>query len=167
MEEIRMNIFDMINKIKSQNGKPDFVSLVEELADIFEYEKVELDDVVTGVNELITITLKQSDEVVKESCLHALLTAATYQDIAEIVNWDELYSSIKNFNDECVGYIITILGFSRNEKYKSLIEDYTKHPNDDIKETAEEALLEYSFFSSKNCPSTNQTPGDSQGDLKK
>jgi len=56
------------------------------------------------------------------------------------VTWDTVAASLPDLDLACLEHALVILGFSRDPKYRAKVELYLASPDENIRQTASEAL---------------------------
>lgn len=87
--------------------------------------------------------MNQSDDDIKESILNAILEGSKSPFVEKSINLTPIVNNLANFNDECLSYILSILGNSGNYKYRSIIESYKTKSM--LEDDVEEALSELDY----------------------
>ncbi|MBA4538797.1 hypothetical protein H1Z61_17105 [Bacillus aquiflavi] len=113
------------------------------IGDILEYGNISRDEAIEEMNILIKHLVQQDDNDIKEAILSIILNAEDTRSIDKELDLDPIVSNLKKFNDECISYILSMLGYSGKEKYRSTIEQFKKNPR--LEEDVEDALLELDF----------------------
>ena len=93
----------------------------DDMNDVFEYGNISDEDVVKLCNQILIESKDEKSDVVLESMYHAVFTAMNCRDIGNQLEIDSILDVINNFNQEILDYIISILAFTGNRKYISII----------------------------------------------
>lgn len=93
----------------------------DDMSDVFEYGNISDQEVVKLCNQILMESKDEKSDVVLESMYHAVFTAANCRDIGSQLEVHSILDVINNFNQEILDYIISILAFTGNRKYISII----------------------------------------------
>ena len=93
----------------------------DDMSDIFEYGNISEEEVVKFWNQILIESKDEKSDVVLETMYHAVFTAVNCRDIGNQLEIDSILDVINNFNQEISDYIISILAFTGNRKYISII----------------------------------------------
>lgn len=145
-----MNLVDRTNNIFTFETALEQENEISEIGDIFEYGTVQEDELIEVVNLMLSFVVRDIEDSVRENLLNAVNNALVYQNIGTKVSFDILLPFLSKFSEEDLSYILTFLGFSGKQRYKSILENYLICDNEEIKETAQEALYEIAFRIKKN-----------------
>lgn len=125
---------------KSKNEKLEAVGYIR---DVLDYGDEPDDKAIEIINNLAVQATLQDDNEINESILNAMLEGSKAPDVEKSINLTPLINHLNKFNDECLSYILSMLGYSGNVKYKKIIESYKD--NFKLEEDVEEALLELDY----------------------
>ncbi|EOL41152.1 hypothetical protein RV11_GL001778 [Enterococcus phoeniculicola] len=125
---------------KSKNEKLEAVGYIR---DVLDYGDEPDDKAIEIINNLAVQVTLQDDNEINESILNAMLEGSKAPDVEKSINLTPLINHLNKFNDECLSYILSMLGYSGNVKYKKIIESYKD--NFKLEEDVEEALLELDY----------------------
>lgn len=93
----------------------------DDMSDVFEYGNISDEEVVNLCNQILIESKDEKSNVVLESMYHAVFTAMNCCDIGNQLEIDSILDVINDFNQEILDYIISILAFTGNRKYISII----------------------------------------------
>ena len=93
----------------------------DDMSDVFEYGNISDEEVVKLCNQILIESKDEKSDVVLEAMYHAVFTAVNCRDIGNKLEIDSILDVINNFNQEISDYIISILAFTGNRKYISVI----------------------------------------------
>lgn len=93
----------------------------DDMNDVFEYGNISDEEVVKLCNQILIESKDEKSDVVLESMYHAVFTAMNCRDIGNQLEIGSILDVINNFNQEILDYIISILAFTGNRKYISII----------------------------------------------
>lgn len=111
----------------------------DELSDIFEYGNMSDEEVLECCNQILMRSKDEKNEMVLEAMFHAIFTAMNCRDIGNKVDIDSILDYIYDYNEEISDYIISILAYTGNQEYISIIRKIgVKYENLDIVEAIEE-----------------------------
>lgn len=114
-------------------------SAADQLADWLEACQLSDSDFIRVVEALLVAADREPDDVARESIFNALSSASMSNPGAPI-DWSSVASSLESLAPDCLEHALLALGFSGNADFKSRIEQYLKHPDEVIRETASEAI---------------------------
>ncbi|MFW0778913.1 hypothetical protein [Rossellomorea marisflavi] len=118
---------------------------IEDIGDSLEYGDFDRPEIIEGVNLLLSHIPMVKNDTVKESMLHAIHNGIVYQDIASEISLDLLLPYLSTFNEEHLTYVLTFLGFSGESKYGQILKTFIHHSSEEIRNTAEEAIIELEY----------------------
>ena len=93
----------------------------DDMSDVFEYGNISDEEVVKLCNQILIESKDEKSDVVLEAMYHAVFTAVNCRDIGNKLEIVSILDVINNFNQEISDYIISILAFTGNRKYISVI----------------------------------------------
>ncbi|EJL20317.1 hypothetical protein [Brevibacillus sp. BC25] len=132
------------------NRNKDLDLKLDEIGDLLEYGTLNRNEVIKFTEYALVLAIAEENTAVKESLFRILLNAVTFQDVADKVEWDKLANALPSLHDPILDYALTIIGFSKNQKFINVIEPYLNSPTDYIRETAAEALVEINYDPEKS-----------------
>jgi len=94
----------------------------DDMSDVFEYGSMTDEDVVKLCNQILIESKDEKRDAVLEAMYHAVFTAVDSRNISNQLEIDGILDVINNFNEEISDYIISILAYTGNRKYISVIE---------------------------------------------
>lgn len=144
-----MNLIDEIKNVILLSDEKEKENVIEKIGDLFEYGNLDKNEVIEGVNLLLSHVVHEKNSSIKESMLHSINNALVYKDVAADVSLDVLLPYCSSFDVEDLTYVLSFLGFSGNLKYFTVLKSYLNHTNVEIQEAAQEAITEIEFRSSK------------------
>ena len=111
----------------------------EKIGDILEYGSITDEEAVKLCNQIICDSTLVLDDKLLESMFYAIFTGVNNRNIASELNLDCVINNIDKYNDEILDYIITILAYTGDEQYLSILSRIgeTKE-NLDVNEAIEE-----------------------------
>lgn len=127
----------------SEKNKNDKLEAVGFIRDILDYGDEPDDEAIKIIDNLAVQATLQDDNDIKESILDAMLEGSKAPDVEKSINLTPIINHLNEFNDECLSYILSMLGNSENVKYKTIIESYKD--NSKLEEDVEEALTELDY----------------------
>jgi len=134
----------MVNLISTLNDtsktSEEKLDAVGAITDSFYFASMSENEAIHIINELIEQIIKQPDNSIKESILELMLDGYCSYNIEKKINLEPIVEQIHSFNDQCLSYILTLLGWSGKEEYRDLITSFFS--NTRFKEDVEEALIE-------------------------
>ncbi|MBO1300807.1 MULTISPECIES: hypothetical protein [unclassified Enterococcus] len=135
---------DWLNTLKNQQkNKIDKLETVGYIRDILEYGDISKNNAKKFIDILAVQATLQDDDDIKELILDAILEGSKDPDLEKSIDLNPIIHHLTDFNDECLSYILTLLGNSGNVKYRQIIESYKG--NSRLKEDVEEALSELDY----------------------
>ena len=133
-----MNSINILNDTsKSNKEKLDAVGAIR---DSLDFASVTEKEAIGIINELVQQVIKQQETDIKESILGAMIDGYCSYDVEKSIDLEPIVDQIQSFNEQCLGYILTLLGWSGKEKYRDLIISFSDNLN--LTEDIEEALSE-------------------------
>ncbi|MBC1968686.1 hypothetical protein [Listeria marthii] len=141
-----MNWLTVLNNPKK--SKKDKLEAIGFIRDTLDYGRKPDDMVVEIINNLSKQAVKQDDSDIKESILDAMLEGSKAPFVEKTINLGPIVKHLNEFNDECLSYILSLLGNSGKKDYRTIIESYKT--NSRLKEDVEEALLELDYRITNN-----------------
>ncbi|MBC2328965.1 hypothetical protein [Listeria swaminathanii] len=126
-----------------KKSKKDKLEAIGFIRDTLDYGRKPDDMVVEIINNLSKQAVKQDDSDIKESILDAMLEGSKAPFVEKSVNLSPVVKHLNEFNDECLSYILSLLGNSGKKDYRAIIESYKT--NLSLKEDVEEALAEMDY----------------------
>lgn len=127
----------------SEKNKNDKLKAVGYIRDILDYGDEPDDKAIEIIDNLAVQATLQDDNDVKESILDAMLEGSKAPEVEKSINLNPIIKHLNEFNDECLSYILSMLGNSGNVKYKAIIESYKD--NTQLEGDVEEALSELDY----------------------
>ena len=122
---------------------------LDQLKHVFEHaHNLDPVDVGEGVQILLDTALQvdPADKEMKEAFLETINDAVVYHDVGDRVNWDGLATELPSLEQKpLLEYGLHLLGFSGQEKYLPVIEQYTHHSDPDVKAMVEDAINEITY----------------------
>ncbi|MED1783466.1 hypothetical protein P4V43_16745 [Brevibacillus fortis] len=132
------------------NRNKDLDLKLDEISDLLEYGSLNRNEVIKFTEYALDLAIAEENRAVKESLFRILLNAVTFQEVAKTVEWDKLANVIPTLDAPILDYALTIIGFSKNQKFINVIEPYLHSPTDYIRQTAAEALVEINYDPEKS-----------------
>ncbi|MGX7418403.1 hypothetical protein ACWOFR_06315 [Carnobacterium gallinarum] len=126
-----------------EKNKDDKLEAVGYIRDMLDYGDKPDDKAIKIIDNLAVQATLQNDNDIKESILDAMLEGSKAPDIEKSINLTPIINHLNEFNDECLSYILSMLGNSGNVKYRQIIESYKD--NSKLEEDVEEALSELDY----------------------
>ncbi|ALS02153.1 hypothetical protein ATZ33_12405 [Enterococcus silesiacus] len=127
----------------SEKSKNDKLEAVGYIRDILDYGGESDDNTIKIIDNLSVQATLQNDDDIKESILDAMLEGSKAPSVEKSINLTPIINHLNGFNDECLSYILSMLGNSGNIKYRPIIELYKD--NSKLEEDVEEALSELDY----------------------
>ncbi|KQO14761.1 hypothetical protein [Paenibacillus sp. Leaf72] len=143
-----MKLVEKLNSIFSMDDEVEKENAIEAIGDILEYGGLDTNEIIEGVNSLISYVVLEKNDTLKESILHTINNAIVYQNVAAEISLDVFIPYISSLKVEYLTYVISFLGFSGNHKYVPILETFLIHPSKEIQEAAKEALSEIKYRNS-------------------
>lgn len=135
---------DWLNILKnSAESKEDKLKAVGYIRDILDFGSEKDDAALAIINILSEQVVKQNDDDIKEAILDAMLEGSKAPFVEKSMNLKPIVEHLTEFNDECLSYILSMLGNSGNNDYRFVIESYKT--NLKLEEDVEEALSELDY----------------------
>ncbi|MEI5988990.1 hypothetical protein A5881_000477 [Enterococcus termitis] len=127
----------------SKKSKKDKLEAVGYIRDILDYGGESENTSIKIIDSLSVQVVLQNDDDVKESMLDAMLEGSKAPFVEKTIDLTPIVHHLSEFNDECLSYILSMLGNSGNIEYRPIIESYKG--NSMLEEDVEEALSELDY----------------------
>ncbi|MBF2397945.1 hypothetical protein IA932_02650 [Listeria marthii] len=131
-----------------KKSKRDKLEAIGFIRDTLDYGDIPDNTALKIVNNLAKQVVKQNDLDIKQSILDAMLEGSKAPFVEKTINLGPVVKHLNEFNDECLSYILSLLGNSGKKDYRTIIESYKT--NSRLKEDVEEALLELDYRITNN-----------------
>jgi hypothetical protein len=116
----------------------------EELGDLLEYGKWPETDVAQTADLLIDAACQEQDAQARESQLNSLAVLSS-KHIGVKASWQRLAVSLSAFDNSSLENALSALGFSRDLKFKAVLQGYLNHIDPAIRLAATHALRELTY----------------------
>ncbi|BAO07121.1 hypothetical protein ABVF54_08350 [Enterococcus mundtii] len=127
---------DWLDTLKNQQkNKNDKLEAVGYIRDILDYGDMSKNNAKKFIDNLAVQATLQDDDDIKELILDAILEGSKDPDLEKSIDLNPIIHHLNDFNDECLSYILSLLGNSGNVKYRQIIESYKG--NSRLKENVE------------------------------
>lgn len=127
---------DWLDTLKNQQkNKNDKLKAVGYIRDILDYGDMSKNNAKKFIDNLAVQATLQDDDDIKELILDAILEGSKDPDLEKSIDLNPIIHHLNDFNDECLSYILSLLGNSGNVKYRQIIESYKG--NSRLKENVE------------------------------
>lgn len=127
---------DWLDTLKNQQkNKNDKLEAVGYKRDILNYGDMSKNKAKKFIDNLAVQATLQDDDDIKELILDAILEGSKDPDLEKSIDLNPIIHHLNDFNDECLSYILSLLGNSGNVKYRQIIESYKG--NSRLKENVE------------------------------
>lgn len=127
---------DWLDTLKNQQkNKNDKLEAVGYIRDILDYGDMSKNNAKKFIDNLAVQATLQDDDDIKELILDAILEGSKDPDLEKSIDLNPNIHHLNDFNDECLSYILSLLGNSGNVKYRQIIESYKG--NSRLKENVE------------------------------
>jgi hypothetical protein len=145
-ERKNMDILKQVDEILKQQNPQKKDTLLSELDDVLEYRHdLSEASVVDGVQLLLTAALQEDDRRMRQKFFRTIDTAVACQDIGDRVDWDGLVPIPPALGKWELEYVLGVLGLSGQERYLTILEEYTHHADSEISKWAQEAIVEIKY----------------------
>lgn len=140
-----MNFEEKLNNIlnDSKLDKQEKLNSLGVIGDILEYGDISRDEAIQEMNVLIKYVVQQNDNDIKEEILHIILNGEDSRNVDKELDLEPIVSNLSKFNDECISYILSMLGYSEKEKYRTIIEQFKDNAR--LEGDVEDALFELDY----------------------
>ncbi|MDM5154754.1 hypothetical protein QUF88_13240 [Bacillus sp. DX1.1] len=140
-----MNFEEKLNNIlnDSKLDKQEKLNSLGVIGDILEYGDISRDEAIQEMNVLIKYVVQQNDNDIKEEILHIILNGEDSRNVDKELDLEPIVSNLSKFNDECISYILSMLGYSGKEKYRTIIEQFKDNAR--LEGDVEDALFELDY----------------------
>ncbi|MBC1499828.1 hypothetical protein HB943_04370 [Listeria weihenstephanensis] len=133
-----MDLLSILNdSAKSKQEKIDSIGITRDLLD---YGDLNVEEAVKIMDMLVKYVVVQEDNDIREAMLNAILEGENSHDIGKELDLSPIVSHLSVFNDECISYILTMMGYSGKEEYRGIMESFKHNPR--LEDDVAEALLE-------------------------
>lgn len=146
---------DSLEKLKTIFSVPDLKKLDVEIStagDVLVGHELKGSEI-NIVNFLLRHIENYQDSTIIENILNVCLRVMIAHQVFSGFDLDVVLPCLNRLNTECSSYILTFLGFSGNQKYRSYIEPFLSV--DTLKEEAMDALRDLDYTSGKR---TDEVP---------
>ncbi|WP_066025107.1 hypothetical protein [Enterococcus mundtii] len=127
---------DWLDILKNQKkNKNDKLEAVGYIRDILDYGDISKNNAKKYIDNLAVQATLQDDDDIKELILDAILERSKDRDLEKSIDLNPIIHHLNDFKDECLSYILSLLGNSGNVKYRQIIESYKG--NSRLKENVE------------------------------
>lgn len=127
---------DWLDTLKNQQkNKNDKLEAVGYIRDLLDYGDMSKNNAKKFIDNLAVQATLQDDDDIKELILDAILEGSKDPDLEKSIDLNPIIHHLNDFNDECLSYILSLLGNSGNVKYRQIIESYKG--NSRLKENVE------------------------------
>lgn len=127
---------DWLDTLKNQQkNKNDKLEAVGYIRNILDYGDMSKNNAKKFIDNLAVQATLQDDDDIKELILDAILEGSKDPDLEKSIDLNPIIHHLNDFNDECLSYILSLLGNSGNVKYRQIIESYKG--NSRLKENVE------------------------------
>ncbi|MHC5216379.1 hypothetical protein ACYSNR_06905 [Enterococcus sp. LJL128] len=127
----------------SEINKQDKINQIADLGDYLKYGDLEKETAITYLNLFIRFLVKQNDDDMKEEILGIILDTEDARIIDKELDLTPIISNLSIFNTQCASYVLSILGYSGELKYRPYIEKFKSHPS--LEEDVADALDELTY----------------------
>lgn len=133
-----------VYKILSDNNEKEKLIILSHLKDVFESYNKNIDNFSALVQILIDYSVTCTDSVIQSEILETIVAAETYQDVSQL-DFDIIEVNLDKCSLDFLPRYIDILSYTYNPKYIQTILTYIEHKNSEVRESAENALLELGY----------------------
>lgn len=137
-----MNIEKEISEIfaEKETDLDNKIDRIGDVGDYFRYGDINKQSAIEGLDILIKYLVLQENHDIKETILGIILDAGDRLSIDNELNIELIASNLSVFNEQCLSYVLSLLGYSGKEEYRELIISFSDNPV--LQEDVEEALEE-------------------------
>jgi hypothetical protein len=141
-----MDILKQVKAILALQNPYEEDDRLEQLSDVLEYHhRLNEADVVEGVRLLLAAALQEDDKDMQQTFLRVIENAVVHRDIGDLINWDALAASLSSLEKWDLEYVLNVLGLSGQARYLPILNEYTHHPDPEIREWAQDAITEIQY----------------------
>ncbi|MBC6316527.1 hypothetical protein [Listeria grandensis] len=133
-----MSLIDILSKPKED--KQIKLDEIGRIRDLLDYGNLDMEEALNTMNLLAENVVLQEDNDIKEAMLNAILEGESSYDLDVEIDLKDILANLSMFNDECISYILTMLGYTGKEEYREIIQSFSNNPK--LSSDVEEALLE-------------------------
>ncbi|GIO22773.1 hypothetical protein [Oceanobacillus sp. J11TS1] len=119
------------------------INRIADIGDYLQYGDIDKETTVKYLDILIRYLVQQDDDDMKEEILGIILDTEDSKVVDEELNLTPIVSNLSIFNEQCISYILSILGYSGKEQYRILIESFKDNPK--LKDDVEDASYELNY----------------------
>jgi hypothetical protein len=149
-----MNILKQVKAILVEQNSQEKEHLLEQLSQVLEYHHgLNEAEVVEVVCLLLPAALREDDKAVREIFFSTIDTAVVHHDIEDRIDWDSLAASLFALEKWDLEYVLNVLGLSGQARYLPILNEYTHHPDPEIREWAQDAITEIEYRVAHASPS--------------
>lgn len=128
--------------LKDKNSQTRMLA-AEELGDMIEYSNISSKDIGKLADQIINAVCHESEVEIQEALLNTLSILGSLY-IGTFASWENIAELLPQLNTQCQEHAITILGFTHNQNFVSTLCVFTNSENEQVRETANDALKELS-----------------------
>lgn len=128
--------------LKDKNSQTRMLA-AEELGDMIEYSNISSKDIGKLADQIINAVCHESEVEIQEALLNTLSILGSLY-IGTFASWENIEELLPQLNTQCQEHAITILGFTHNQNFVSTLCVFTNSENEQVRETANDALKELS-----------------------
>ena len=128
--------------LKDKNSQTRMLA-AEESGDMIEYSNISSKDIGKLADQIINAVCHESEVEIQEALLNTLSILGSLY-IGTFASWENIEELLPQLNTQCQEHAITILGFTHNQNFVSTLCVFTNSENEQVRETANDALKELS-----------------------
>ncbi|MFJ3590457.1 HEAT repeat domain-containing protein [Streptomyces sp. NBC_01259] len=111
------------------------------ISDVLETARLTPGDAERAVEHLVAVALSDEGHPVRESALHAVLTASTHYELPYRVV-EPLAVGADAFESVLLDYVLGVLGSTHDQAVLPVVERFLQHPHPEVRREAAEAVNE-------------------------
>lgn len=138
-----MNSLEIIENAFKETELEKLNNKIRDMGDLLEGSNLCREEVIKAINYLFGYVKNYEDETIVENILNVSLNIMNAYKVFSGFDLNSLISQMDRMSYECISYVLTFLGYSRDTQYIKIIEHFLNV--EELKEDAEEAMTEITY----------------------
>lgn len=138
-----MNSLEIIENAFKETELEKLINKIRDIGDLLEGSYLCREEVIKAINYLFEHVKNYEDETIIENILNVSLNIMNAYKIFSGFDLNSLISQMDRMSYECISYVLTFLGYSRDTQYIKIIEHFLNI--EELKEDVEEAMAEITY----------------------
>ena len=138
-----MNSLEIIENAFKETELEKLNNKIRDIGDLLEGSYLCREEVIKAINYLFEHVKNYEDETIIENILNVSLNIMNAYKIFSGFDLNSLISQMDRMSYECISYVLTFLGSSRDTQYIKIIEHFLNI--EELKEDVEEAMAEITY----------------------